>query len=207
LEYLKLKAVIIGKFIITLDTLVTLGTLDTLGTSNAMAKNIKTHLYCYDDHRGFTEDVRKRFNDLSRYSVESFQTREEFISHLEAAREHNYCKVAILGLHETKEQFDMIDKLTVEIKKIDARTGLILLGPADKMEEIKKTLKFNIDAYIPKNANSVLRIHNAVKKLISEHSIGIFRKKSNISTYVLLGFVLLAVILILVAWFRLPQYF
>ena len=33
-----------------------------------MAKNIKTHIFCYDDHRGFSEDVRKRFTDLSRYT-------------------------------------------------------------------------------------------------------------------------------------------
>jgi DNA-binding NarL/FixJ family response regulator len=172
-----------------------------------MAKNIKTHLYCYDDHRGFSEDVRKRFTDQSRYTVVSFQTREEFIDHLVAEKDNNFCKVAILGLHDTKEQFEMIDQLTMEIKKIDSRTGLILLGPSDKMEVIKKTLKFNIDAYIPKNANSILRIHNTVKKLISEHSIGIFRKKRNFSIYVLLGFLLLSVILILVAFFKLPQYF
>jgi hypothetical protein len=172
-----------------------------------MAKNVKTHLYCFDDYRGFSEDVKKRFSDLTRYTVVSFQTREEFINHLEAEKEHTFCKVAILGLHDTKEQFEMIDKLIMEIKMIDTRTGLILLGPPEKMELIKKSLKFNIDAYIPKNGNSILRIHNTVKKLISEHSIGIFRKKRNISVYVLLGFLLLSVILILVAYFRLPQYF
>jgi DNA-binding NarL/FixJ family response regulator len=172
-----------------------------------MPKNINTHLYCYDDHRGFSEDIRKRFSDRSRYTVESFQTREEFINLLAEEKEGNFCKVAILGLHDTKEQFEMIDQLTVEIKKIDPRTGLILLGPSDKMEVIKKTLKFNIDAYIPKNTNSILRIHNTVKKLISEHSIGIFRKKRNLSFYVLLGFLLISVILIIVAYFRFPQYF
>ena len=172
-----------------------------------MSKNFKTHLYCYDDHRGFSEDVRKRFTDQSRYTVISFQTREEFISHLEEEKEHNFCKVAILGLHDNKEQFEMIDQLTTEIKKIDPGTGLILLGPPDKMDVIKKTLKFNIDAYIPKNANSILRIHNTVKKLISEHSIAIFKKKRNISVYVLMGFIVLTAILILVAYFRLPQYF
>jgi hypothetical protein len=139
--------------------------------------------------------------------VESFQTREEFINLLEEEKEGNFCKVAILGLHDTKEQFEMIDQLTVEIKKIDPGTGLILLGPSDKMEVIKKTLKFNIDAYIPKNTNSILRIHNTVKKLISEHSIGIFRKKRNLSFYVLLGFLLISVILVIIAWFRFPQYF
>jgi DNA-binding NarL/FixJ family response regulator len=172
-----------------------------------MAKNVKTHLYCYDDHRGFSEDIRKRFSDRSRYTVESFQTREEFINLLAEEKEDNFCKVAILGLHDTKEQFEMIDQLTVEIKKIDPRTGLILLGPSDKMEVIKKTLKLNIDAYIPKNTNSILRIHNTVKKLISEHGIGIFRKKRNLSFYVLLGFLLISLILIIVAYFRFPQYF
>jgi hypothetical protein len=172
-----------------------------------MAKNIKTHLFCYDDHRGFSEDVRKRFTDTSRYTVISFQTREEFINHLEVEKEHNFCKVAILGMHDTKEQFEMIDQLTMEIKRIDPRTGLILIGPVDKMEEIKKTVKFNIDAYIPKNANSILRIHNTVKKLISEHSIGIFRKKRNFSFYILLAFLLFSALLILIAYFNLPGYF
>jgi DNA-binding NarL/FixJ family response regulator len=172
-----------------------------------MAKNVKTHLFCYDDHRGFSEDVRKRFTDLSRYTVISFQTREEFIKHLEEEKEHNFCKVAILGLHDTKEQFEMIDQLTMEIKKIDPLTGLILLGPPDKMEAIKKSVKFNIDAYIPKNANSILRIHNTVKKLISEHSMGIFRQRRNFSIYILLGFILLSIVTIIIAWLRLPQYF
>ena len=172
-----------------------------------MAKNVKTHLFCYDDHRGFSEDVRKRFTDLSRYTVISFQTREEFIKHLEEEKEHNFCKVAILGLHDTKEQFEMIDQLTMEIKKIDPHTGLILLGPPDKMEAIKKSVKFNIDAYIPKNANSILRIHNTVKKLISEHSMGIFRQRRNFSIYILLGFILLSIVTIIIAWLRLPQYF
>jgi DNA-binding NarL/FixJ family response regulator len=171
-----------------------------------MAKNIKTHLFCYDDHRGFSEDVRKRFSDTARYKVISFQTREEFIDHLMEEKEHSFCKVAILGAHETKEQFEMIDQLTLEIKKIDQRTGLILLGPVDKMEEIKKTVKFNIDAYIPKNANSILRIHNTVKKLISEHSITIFRKRRNLTFYILLAFIAFSSLLFIIAYFRLPQY-
>jgi len=172
-----------------------------------MAKNLKTHIFCYDDHRGFSEEVRKRFSDLSRYIVLSFQTREELLNKLEKDKEQKFCKVAILGLHDTKEQFEMIDQLTMEIKRIDQATGLILLGPPDRMELIKKCVKFNIDAYIPKNSNSILRIHNAVKKLISEHGIAIFRKKSHISLYILVGFILLTIILIIVAFFRLPHYF
>jgi DNA-binding NarL/FixJ family response regulator len=172
-----------------------------------MANNTRTHLFCYDDHRGFTDDIRKRFPDASRYIVVSFQTRQEFIDHLEETRDHRFCKIAILGMHETKEQFEMIDKLTREIKRIDPATGLILLGPQEKMEEIRKTVRFNIDAYIPKNANAVLRIHNSVKKLISEHSISIFRKRRNISLYTLFAFLLISAILLLIVYFRFPEYF
>ena len=172
-----------------------------------MAKNIKTHLYCFDDHRGFSEDVRKRFADTSRYIVLSFQTREDFINHLEEQKEYTFCKVAILGVHDAKDQFEMIDKLTMEVKRIDQRTGLILIGPPDKMDEIRKFVKFNIDAYIPKNANSILRVHNAVKKLISEHSIGVFKKRRNISLYILLTFLLLSALYVLFAYFRFPEFF
>jgi hypothetical protein len=101
----------------------------------------------------------------------------------------------------------MIDNLTQVIKKVDRRTGLILLGPEDKMEEIKKTVLYNIDAYIPRNANSMLRIHNTVKKLMSEHNIGVFRRRRNISLYVLLGFIILSALILLASYFRAPQYF
>ncbi len=172
-----------------------------------MAINPKTHIYCYDDHRAFSEDVKKRFADNARYTVMSYPTTEEFIATLEKERESSFCKVAILGVHDTPDQIQMIDKLTVEIKKIDPLTGLILVVPADKHDEIKKVIKYNIEACIPKNANTILRIHNTVKKLISEHSIGIFRKRRNISLYILTGFIILSAILTAIAYFRLPHYF
>lgn len=172
-----------------------------------MAANIKTYIFCFDDHRAFSEDVKKRFSDTSRYSVVSFPTREELIDHLGKVRENNFCKIAILGLHDNKEQISMIDRMTIEIKKIDNRTGLILVGPPDKMEDIKKAVKYNIDAFIPKNANSILRIHNTVKKLISEHNIGVFKKRRNISLYSLFIFIFMSALLTLLAYFKFPQYF
>jgi DNA-binding NarL/FixJ family response regulator len=172
-----------------------------------MAKNIKTFIFCYDDYRGFTEDVRKRFADETRYKVLSFPTREEFINNLEEEKEHSFCKIAILGAHETNEQIEMLDQLTIEIKKRDLRTGIIILGPPEKMDEIKQSIKFNVDAYIPKNTNSILRIHNIVKKLISEHNINVFRKRRNFSLYLLLTFCIVCILLAIIAWFKLPQYF
>jgi DNA-binding NarL/FixJ family response regulator len=172
-----------------------------------MAKTRMTFLICYDDHRSFTEDVKKRFTDASRYQVISFHAKQDFLSFFMKEAENSSCKVAIIGVPDAREQFESIEELTLEIKKVDQKTGLILLVAPDKIDDLKKTVRFNIDAYIPRNANSILRIHNTVKKLFSEHNIAIFRKKRNFSLYVVLAFLVLSAILILVAYFRFPEYF
>lgn len=172
-----------------------------------MAKSIKTHIFCFDDFRSFSEDVKKRFSDTSRYKVISSNTGQEFLKNLGGEKEHKFCKVAILGVRDTREQLEMIDHLTFEIKKIDSTTGIILLIPEDKMDEVKKTVKFNIDAYIPRNTNAILRIHNIVKNLISEHNIVRFRKRKNVSLTILIAFIILSLMLIVIAWFKLPEYF
>jgi len=172
-----------------------------------MSSKLRTHLICYDDFRWFSEDVRGGFDDTSRYNIISFVAVEEFMAYLEHNIDHGYCKVAILGTHDTPEQFEMIGRLTTQIKKIDSRIGIILVCTPDKLDEIKKVIPSNVDAYIPKNANAILRLHSAVKKLISEHGINIFRKRRNLSFYTLIGFFILFIVLIIIAWFELPQYF
>ena len=79
-----------------------------------MTKKSKTHIYCFDDHKalvttGIMENVRKRFADSSRYTVFSFSNKDEFINSLMDAKDHGCCKVAILGVRETKEQMELID--------------------------------------------------------------------------------------------------
>jgi len=177
-----------------------------------MTKKSKTHIYCFDDHKalvttGIMENVRKRFADSSRYTVFSFSNKDEFINSLMDAKDHGCCKVAILGVRETKEQMELIDYLSTQIIKLNPETGLILLVPGDKMDEIKKAFRFNIDNYVPQNDNAVLRIHNIVKKLISEHGLAIFKKRRNFSLYILLIFFLLSLILVLLAHLKLPDYF
>jgi DNA-binding NarL/FixJ family response regulator len=172
-----------------------------------MAKITQTYLFCLDDHRSFSEDVKKRFSDKSKYVVCVAHNREEFLRILERERDHKFSKVAMIGLHESKENFEMADHLIPEIKNIDRSTGIILLAPPEKIEELKKTARSNVDSYIPRNANTVLRIHNTVKKLISEHSLLIFRRKRAVSMYVLGLFILISLIFLVVAWFKLPMYF
>ena len=172
-----------------------------------MPAKLLTTLLCYDDHRTFTEDVRKRFSDTTRYEVVSFHTKQDLLNQCNKESDNSSCKVAIIGVPDTKEQFQAIDEMTMEIKRIDPRTGLILLVTGDKMEDLKKVVRFNIDAYIPRNANTILRLHNTVKKIISEHSIGIFKKRRNLSLWFLFGFLILSALVLVIAYLRFPNYF
>lgn len=172
-----------------------------------MPAKLLTTLLCYDDHRSFTEDVRKRFSDTAQYEVVSYHSKQDFLEQCKKESDNSSCKVAIIGVPDAKEQFQVIDEMTMEIKKIDPRTGLILLVPGEKMEDLKKVVRFNIDAYIPRNANTILRLHNAVKRIISEHSIAIFKKRRNFSLWVLFGFLIISALVVLIALLRFPGYF
>lgn len=172
-----------------------------------MAGTKMTFIVCFDDHRSFTDDIRKRFSDSTRYSVVTFATQSEFIGHFIKEKENSSCKVSIIGVPDTLENYEIVEKLTSEIKKTDPRTGIILLVNGDKMEALKKVVRINIDAYIPRNINAILRIHNTVKRLISEHNINAFRKKRNLALYALLGFILISVLTLVISFFRAPHYF
>lgn len=172
-----------------------------------MAGTKLTYLICFDDHRTFTEEVKKRFSDNSRYQVISFNTSQDFLEGFGKERERNACKVGIIGVPDNRDQFETVGNLVQEIKKNDPGSGIILLVSTDKIDDLKKTVRYNIDSYIPRNANTILRIHNTVKKFISEHSIAVFRKKRNFSLYVLLAFLILSAIIMLIAYLKLPQYF
>ncbi len=172
-----------------------------------MAGTKMTCIVCFDDHRNFTDDIRKRFSDNTRYTVASFSNQSEFIGHFIKEKENNSCKVAIIGVPDALENYEIIEKLISEIKKTDPGTGIILLINAEKMEALKKVVRVNIDAYIPRNINAILRIHNTVKRLISEHNIKTFRKRRNLALYALLGFILLSVLTLVISLIKAPHYF
>ena len=166
----------------------------------------KTYLYCLDDHKSFSEEVRKRFTDTARYRVEIFHNRDEMLSSLNKYADIKRCRVAILGIHDSGENFETTTGLVASIKKTDSRAGIIILTPPGRSEEIMKSIKFNVDAFIARNNNSVLRIHNTVKKLISEYNLHYYRRLRNISLYSLLLFLAVSVIVAALTYFKLHGY-
>lgn len=172
-----------------------------------MAANLRTTIYCFDAHRSFTEEIKKKFTDQDRYVIHSFQAHDDLVASLRKERENKSCKVSIIGVTGSKDQNDLTDRLTSEIRKTSPQTGIIVIFPPEKTDEVKKNLKFNIDAYIPQNANFVLRVHNFVKKLLSEYNISVHRKRRNLSLVALLLFLTFSILFAFFAALKFPLFF
>jgi DNA-binding NarL/FixJ family response regulator len=172
-----------------------------------MADLSKTYIFCLDDHKNFSEDVKKRFSDSTRYVVGIFHNRDELMKRLLSVSEFNWCKVAILGIHDSGENFETTSAIAADIRKSDKQTGIIILVPSEKSEAASRTFISGVNALIPRNSSMVLRIHNAVKKIISEHNLNIYKSRRNWSLYILASAVIIALAYALYAWFRHPEYF
>mgnify|MGYP000896134440 CR=1 FL=1 len=172
-----------------------------------MPKNIRTHIYCLDGHRSFTDEIRKKFDDTTRYIVDSFHTGEDLSTALERDKESKACKIVIIGIRDMQGELQETEKLADCIRKKDPRTGVVVLCPPEKLEDIGKKTELNVDAFIPQNANFILRVHNTVKKIFSEYNIVIHRERRNRSLMAVLAFVILSVMLILFARLKYPDFF
>jgi hypothetical protein len=172
-----------------------------------MTKINQAHIFCLDEHRTFSEDVRKRFSDTSKYKVISTSSQHEFLKTIDNEKEHRFCKEAGITIYEKKEQGLMIENLVKAVKESDPSAWLIIVYPVEKGEEIKKASKFNIDSFIPRNDNAIIRLHNTVKRLIGWHNLEISRKRWNLSLVFLLVFVVICALILIVAYLKYPVYF
>jgi len=172
-----------------------------------MALSHKTHIFCLDDHRSFSEEIRKRFTDTSRYEVSVSYNADDLLRLLNMEKSKRVCKLIIIGLHDSRESYAGTEQLVNEIKKADPETGVLLVVSQERLNDAEKQLRFNIDAFIPRNSSTVLRVHNAVKKHISEHNLKIYRKRRNISFILLVICMVVAIIVLLVARIKFPEYF
>lgn len=177
-----------------------------------MAREQITEILCYDDHKalvntGIFEDVRRRFSDSQRYKVLTFSNRDSFLEEIREKKNKAACRVTIFGIHDQEEHVEIINDLMIEVRQADTEAGLIILVSGDKAESIKQLLSINADAYIPKNDNAILRIHNAIKKMISVKNLALCLRRRNFSMVVLFGFLGLMLIFFLVSSLIFPDYF
>ncbi|HQK71346.1 MAG TPA: hypothetical protein PL101_09570 [Bacteroidales bacterium] len=172
-----------------------------------MAASSKTHIFCLDDHRTFAEDLKKRFSDTTRYEVTVSHNEDDLLKLFSGEKSKKVCKIVIIGIHDSKDNYQVTDELISRIRTSNPETGILLVVSPERMEEASKQLRFNVDSFIPRNSNMVLRVHNAVKKHISEHNLKIYRKRRNISLLVFFIFLAFSLVVLFIARFKFPHYF
>ncbi len=172
-----------------------------------MGSTKPTYIYCLDEQRNFSEDVRRRFSDPAKYRVISFSSKQELIGSFSREAGHAFCRVVILSVYDEGGQSLLADEIFREISVLDRVAGLVIIFPEANGGEIRKRIGINPDALIPKNNNTILRLDNFIKKLMSERNLEISRKRRNLSIYVLLGFLVLSAVILLIAWLKPSVYF
>ena len=172
-----------------------------------MAAAAVTYISCYDESKSLGDDVRKRFSDTSRYNVSLFTSKLEFLRYCAKIKENSVCKVAVVNMPDGEEGAATVCSMISEMKISDPSQGLIIVCRSEKCTGSDLKLKITPDAFITRNANSVLRIHNAVKKIISEYNIRVAKRRRNISLAVLGGFLVISIVSLIVTWIRFPSWF
>lgn len=168
-------------------------------------KNEKTFLYFLDDRRSFPEDIKKKFNDPQRYHIHFTHNADELVIKAVKEKDRGVCKIAIISLSDQYDQ-EETGRLLTRIRK-SGFTGIILVCHQDNIDKVNVSFSSKADITIPLNSNLVLRIHNAVKKIYSEHNIRFRRKRRNRSLITLVLFILVSIILLIAAWRKYPDYF
>jgi len=170
-------------------------------------KIIKTHIICLDDHKTFSEDVRNRFSDTAKYIVQVTHNREDLMKAIINGNGPDVFSIIIMGLADSKENIEYSASIISEIKRYNPETAILLITPQDKTEDIRNNLKAYVDSYIARNANTILRIHNTVKKLVSEHNLHFYTRRRKLSAIILISFLAASLLFLLAARFLVPGYF
>jgi len=166
-----------------------------------------TYLFCLDDKQSYSVEVKRRFNDASRYMVFVSQSRNELLNLVKEYLLRPGYKIAILPYYNLSDMSEPVQALAAEIQRINPGLSIVLLVHGDSPEE--SVMKSGISAYswVPASNNSILRIHNSVKKLISEKSLEIRTRRRNLAFKLFIFVIAVSAIAIVAAFFRFPQYF
>jgi hypothetical protein len=166
-----------------------------------------TYLFCLDDKRSYSVEVKRRFNDASRYMVFVSQSRNELLNLVKEYIPRIGYKIAILPYYNLPEFSEPVQALAKEIQRISQGLSIVLLVHGDSPEE--SVQKSGIEAYswVPASNNSILRIHNSVKKLISEKSLEVRTRRRKFALWLFIAVLMISLIGIVAAYLRFPQYF
>lgn len=166
-----------------------------------------TYLFCLDEKKNYSVEVNRRFDDGTRYEVLVSQSRHEFLNIVKQHRSGSSTKVALLPFADTHDQNDPVKTIAADIRAVSPDIIIILLVSGESPDELVLKSGINPYAWVPATNNSVLRIHNVVKKLISEKTLTLKTTRIRRVGRILVGLIIAALLFLVYSVFRFPQYF
>jgi len=164
-----------------------------------------TYIFYLDNDRHFCEELRKSFSDPEKYRFFSSSSAADILRESNTVSRRTHCKVAIIQINEPGEQSSEMENFTRGLERSGKFTGLILVHPSERSEEIKKSIELSIDAYIQRNGSTIPRVHNAVHRLISDHMLQKAGKSLNIALCTVAAFLILSGIIVVLKYLFSPD--
>lgn len=168
---------------------------------------ILTNIICFDEYNNFVEKVITKFSDTEKYKLATFHNKQTFVDYCEKMNESEQCNVAIIGCFEQDEAMKNSVSVVEAVKAVNPKIGVVAVVPPEKMDLCIKRITSGVDDFIPQNNNAVTRVHNSVKKIISQYNVAVLEKYRNRTILAAALFVLLMIFAAFVLHLSYPQFF
>ncbi len=162
-----------------------------------MAVKEFTHLFCLDDKKSYSAEIKNRFSDSSRYNVIVSSSPSEIINSVKSSQAKKCFKVAVIPLPDKPDKRSAAESFAMSLLSESPDINIILMTHGDR----PANLPFPFYSSVPANNNSIHRIHNSVKRLISEVALDSRRKRVRISSIVLAMTTLFSLGALYLAWY------
>lgn len=169
------------------------------------------YVYFVDRNRTFFPQVKERLANEEKYTVHLFSTTEILYDHLKTLNpDDTSTNIIFLNTENAHYGNSGTEKLIENVKKIKSIHqvfNIFVLTNQKDLNTLNDLTTAGALRIIPKNDNSVHRIINYIKGLISEKNLEKKRKATILPLKILLIFVLLIIILAIIAYIIQPEIF
>ncbi len=160
----------------------------------------KTIIYIIDDDPLFLRIMEKKFRDMSRFKVMTFNTGEEFLDFLKKNNlPKNLFQIAITDYNFLNKVYKQINgiELIKRIKNINPYIKIILTSSQDNKEIINEALSLDREAitFVPKNEDNFELFLDQVRYFVSEHTVRILKKRKLIAQTVFFSTLLIGTVI------------
>jgi len=168
-------------------------------------------IFIVDPASSIYDDLRERFRNTLKYSVQNYSSIDELLSELkDSPFSRSRTRTLIFvdsGSNSESEKNESINELVVRMKEFDPAMNIIIL--TDQVDtDTGRNWNFQSSyTLVYKNPNAILKITNLIMGYISKINLERKYMAAKRSVQLLVFFILSALVFAILAYFIFPEYF